>query len=161
MGRGIRGGRCWCIEGLGFVLSQVSKSRLGAPGICARPRWGGWGSCYPRSQNRDLGHPAFVRGRDGAVGVRAIPGLKIETWGTRPPQGFKMSDCQIESCCLQIHYMGRCKSERTVAASQLNREDQRQFIAPPEWSSMGKFREYRITSCRVAKFGFKERESGQ
>jgi hypothetical protein len=30
---------------------------------------------YPRSQNRDLGHPGF--------GASGIPGLKIETWGTR------------------------------------------------------------------------------
>ena len=41
-----------------------------------------WGSCYPRSQNRDLGHPHFVAGGEWKFEVRAIPGLKIETWGT-------------------------------------------------------------------------------
>ena len=74
----------WRVESgrLGFVLSQVSKSRPGAPTFRGGWRVEGRGSCDPRSQNRDLGHPHFVAGGEWKVGVRAIPGLKIETWGT-------------------------------------------------------------------------------
>jgi len=41
-----------------FVLSQVSKSRPGVPGMGWRSGAEQPGSCFPRSQNRDLGHPS-------------------------------------------------------------------------------------------------------
>jgi hypothetical protein len=67
----------------GFVLSQVSEARPGAPRFVAgRPE--AWrGSWIPRSQKRDLGHPGLWLEDRRLVGVRAFPGLRSETWGTQ------------------------------------------------------------------------------
>ena len=42
---------------LRFVLSHISKSRCGAPLFRAGLIEVSWGSCFPTSQNRDVGHP--------------------------------------------------------------------------------------------------------
>jgi hypothetical protein len=47
-------------SGTGVVLSQVPKARPGAPFSCAGLKGAGGGSCYPRSENPDLGHPFLV-----------------------------------------------------------------------------------------------------
>jgi hypothetical protein len=70
-----------------FVLSQVSKSRPGAPRMVVEPAGAGRGSWVPTlaaktKTRRGWGtHGLWLRHRRLA-GVRAFPGLKIETWGT-------------------------------------------------------------------------------
>src|SRR5579871_5711481 len=80
----------------GLSANSSAKDGCGIPGLKietwgTQGRWAlsnqlgkGW-MRYPRSQNRDLGHPGLVgfqqptRQKDGC----GIPGLKIETWGTQ------------------------------------------------------------------------------
>ncbi len=68
----------WWVEsgGLGFVLSRPSEAWTGHPIL--------WWVSFARGNRRSFGRLSDLRMTESEVGgARAIPGLKIQTWGTR------------------------------------------------------------------------------
>jgi hypothetical protein len=82
-----RGLRPCSLRVVGFWRSRVSESRYGAPGFVGLGRADA--SHWPKSQNRDMGHPDCWRLGRGMLRIDPTLSAVVlrKEWGTRIPSG--------------------------------------------------------------------------
>jgi hypothetical protein len=105
---------------LGFVVSQVTKSRPGAPPDCGKGRKGksknnrrSFG-CATQKRAAPLRKTDFWEGEKSSkrVGVRGFPGHKIETWGTPGLWGGEERQKQEQPQVLRLrNAKARCSAQ--------------------------------------------------